>query len=327
MSQDNPNSQPPSSPEPRRNRRQPRRRQEDAMQTSQTRYQSSLPFWKAKIIEFLRGTIGILEATVDKLETEPQDAEVRQQGWWGAILISIRAVLPIQISSQISDTVLSGTIIVIAIVTVWTTSSFFVSKNTEVAINIPSQEAPPLVVATPSKPDVLPTPSVEEQVKEEIEQEKEKEKEEEEIKPPIAEETEEKPPTEEIPPEKTQTVVEQVKPEPTPEFVPLTPEQTLIAAIENRVAEVSKGVTSGLVKSIQANFRNSSLIVTINDDWYSLKKSQQDKLAADIFQRSQELDFSHLEILDSQERLVARNPVVGDEMIIFQRQSITENQG
>ncbi|BAZ41220.1 hypothetical protein NIES4101_71820 [Calothrix sp. NIES-4101] len=320
MSQDNPNSQPPSSPEPRRNRR----RQEDAMQSSQTRYQSSLPFWKAKIIEFLRGTIGILEATVDKLETEPQDTEVRQQGWWGAILISIRAVLPTQISSQISDTVLSGTIVVMAIVAVWGTSSLFASKPSEVATIPPSPEAPSVAVTTPSKPEVFATPSVEaveEEVKEKIESEVK-----EEVKPSIAKKTEEKPLTEEITPEKTQTVVEPVKPEPTPEFFPLTPEQTLIAAIEHRVTEVSKGVTSGLVKSIQANFRSSSLIVMINDDWYSLKKSEQDKLAADIFQRSRDLDFSHLEIFDSQNRLVARNPVVGDEMIIFQRQSI-ENQG
>jgi hypothetical protein len=118
-------------------------------------------------------------------------------------------------------------------------------------------------------------------------------------------------------------------PEPTPEptvepsvveVAPLTPEQILIAAIENRVSSVSDTIEDGLVKSIQANFRNSSLMVTINNNWYSLKSSQQDKLAADMFQRAKELDFSRLEIFDSQDRLVARNPVVGNEMIIFQRQ-------
>jgi hypothetical protein len=304
MSQDNPpNPQPPSSPEPRRNRRQ--RQNEDETQSRQTRYQKSPPFWKLTIIQLLRGTIGILETTVDKLETQPpQDTEeTRRQGWWSAILISIRSVLPTGLSSQLSDTFLSSAIAIITVLAVWGTSSFFANKPTEVAIVPPT----PIVQEAPSEPEVLPTPlpipSVEA------------------TEPPIVEEkeTEDKPAEEEI-----AVVTEESVPEPTPEFIPLTPEQILIAAIENKVGEVSKGVALGLVKSIQANFRNSSLIVTINDDWYTLKKSQQDKLVADIFQRSRELDFSHLEIFDSQNKLVARNPVVGNDMIIFQRELIAE---
>ncbi len=310
MSQDNPpNSQPPSSPEPRRNRRQ--RRNQDEIQTRQTRYQKSPPFWKVTIIQLLRGTIGILETTVDKLETQPppDTEETQTQGWWGAILISIRSVLPTGLSSQLSDTLLSSAIAIIAVVTIWGTSSFFTNKPTEIA-TVPStppvQQAPPAVV-TPIEPEILPIPSTMPSV--EVTQ------------PPIVEEEQ----TEDKPAEKeTAVVTEEPTPEPTLEFVPLTPEQILIAAIENKVGEVSKGAALGLVKSIQANFRNSSLIVIINDDWYTLKKSQQDKLAADIFQRSQELDFSHLEIFDSQNKLVARNPVVGNEMIIFQRKLIAE---
>ncbi|NJL61368.1 MAG: hypothetical protein HC903_05490 [Methylacidiphilales bacterium] len=309
MSQDNPpNSQPPSSPEPRRNRRQ--RRNEDEMQTRQTRYQKSPPFWKVTIIQLLRGTIGILETTVDKLETQPQNTdETQKQGWWGAILISIRSVLPTGLSSQLSDTLLSSAIAIIAVIAVWGTSSFFANQPNKVATVppvSPVQETPPAVV-TPIEPEILPTPvpipSVEA------------------TQPPIVEEekTEDKPPEEE-----TAVVTEEAKPEPTPEFIPLTPEQILIAAIENKVGEVSKGAALGLVKSIQANFRNSSLIVIIMMDWYTLKKSQQDRLAADIFQRSQELDFSHLEIFDAHNKLVARNPVVGKEMIIFQRELIAE---
>jgi hypothetical protein len=101
----------------------------------------------------------------------------------------------------------------------------------------------------------------------------------------------------------------------------LTPEQRLIAAIQNQVGEISDRFGSGLIKSIQANFSTSNLTVQITDDWYTLKESQQDKLAADILQRSKELDFSHLEITDSQDELVARNPVIGTEMVIFKRQT------
>jgi hypothetical protein len=95
----------------------------------------------------------------------------------------------------------------------------------------------------------------------------------------------------------------------------------LIATIENQVAEISDRFASGLIQSIQANFLTSCLNIKISDDWYTLKESQQDKLAAEILQRSQELDFTHLEITDSQNRLVARNPVIGTEMVIFKRRA------
>jgi hypothetical protein len=257
MSQDNPNSQPPAS---RTERRQP--------------YQTPQPLWKVKFIQFLRRIIGILESTVDKLET-------------------------------LSATVLSGIIAVIAVIVLWTGSSLFASKPPQVAI---APEVPPAVVTT--LPAVIPTTPPVEEI------------------PPVDAIGPTLPPTvEETPQVIAKTPAVEPTPEPTVEppvveVVPLTPEQVLIAAIENRVSQVSDTIEDGLVKSIQANFRNSSLIVTINNNWYSLKNSQQDKLAADMFQRAKELDFSRLEIFDSQDRLVARNPVVGNEMIIFQRQEI-----
>ncbi|MHC5833714.1 MAG: hypothetical protein ACYT04_000000101390, partial [Nostoc sp.] len=48
MSQDEPINQPPQKP-----------------------YQRVQPIWKAKIIQLLQGTIGVLEVTVEKLETAP----------------------------------------------------------------------------------------------------------------------------------------------------------------------------------------------------------------------------------------------------------------
>ncbi|PLZ81696.1 hypothetical protein CBP16_09455, partial [Fischerella thermalis WC217] len=73
-----------------------------------------------------------------------------------------------------------------------------------------------------------------------------------------------------------------------PATIVLTPEQILIATIENQVAEVSDRFASGLIKSIQANFLTSNLDIKISDDWYTLSESEQNKLAAEILQRSQE---------------------------------------
>lgn len=317
MSQDNQNSQPPFSPEPEANQPQPR--VERAAQPPQKRYQRVQPIWKATIIQILRGTIGVLETTVEKLETAPPPGTKETPGFlqklqlgWSAALRKIRSLLPANLSRKFSDTALTGIIAGLAVILVWTTSTVFSGKPTEVATVPPTEEAPPATITTPPEVEVPPTPPAAEETPPPVE----------EITPPPTAETP-PPPAEEVTPP---TVEETPPPEPEPEPTPtptlvLTPEQTLIASIENQVAQISDRFASGLIQSIQANFRSSSLIIKISNNWYNIEQSQQDKLLAQMLQRSKELDFSHLEITDSQDRLVARNPVVGTEMIIFQRRA------
>ncbi|QIR38397.1 hypothetical protein HCG51_17920 [Tolypothrix sp. PCC 7910] len=278
MSQDNPKSQRPQRP-----------------------YQRNQPFWKSTIIQFLRGTIRLLETAVVKLETAPPPGTEENPGFWGGLLAKVRNFLPANLSAKLSDTALTGIIASIAVVLVWTTTSLFTNKPAEVAIAPPAEEVPtpaPTITTPPSPESTTPeTPAPEE------------------ITPSPSVEV---PPEPEIEPTPEATSTPEPTPTPTP-AVQLTPEQVLIAAIENQVAEISDRAASGLIKSIQANFRTSNLTVKISDDWYSLSEAQQDTLAADILQRSQELDFTHLEVVDFQDRLVARNPVVGNEMIIFKR--------
>ncbi len=310
MSQDNQNSQPPFSPRPKANRSEPAADQ--VTRPPQKPYQRVQPFWKHKIIQILRGTIGLLETTVVKLETAPPATQEtpnflqRLQSWWSAALAKIRFLLPDSLSAKLSDTAMTGIIggIIVILVSINSSRGDRAIAPTQVA-NVPPQQAEyPVTIATsieavpPSAPptvEITPSP-VEETTPPTAE-----------ITPPLVEETPPSPEPEPIP-----------TPTPTPTII-LTPEQKLIAGIENQVAEVSDRFASGLIKSIQANFRSSSLTLKISDDWYTLNQSQQDKLCDKMLQRSKALDFSHLEILDYQDRLVARNPVVGDEMVIFRR--------
>ncbi|MEH2423794.1 MAG: hypothetical protein V7K48_23670 [Nostoc sp.] len=272
-------------------------------QPPQKPYQRVQPFWKAKIIQLLQGTIGVLEVTVEKLETAPPPGTEEKPSFfqqlqlrWGGLLRTIRLFLPSNLSTKLSDTALTGIVTAIAVILVWTTATVFTGKPTEVATVPPVKEVP------------VPTPII--------------------TTPPESVAPEPQPPEEITPPPEVQTTPPTPEPKPiptpTPTLIPtreLTPEQALIAAIENQVAEISDRIASGLIKSIQANFRTSNLTVKISEDWYTLKESQQDTLAAKILQRSQELDFTHLEIIDSQNRLIARNPVVGNEIVIFKRQT------
>ncbi len=102
----------------------------------------------------------------------------------------------------------------------------------------------------------------------------------------------------------------------------LTPEQSLIAAIQKQVGEFTNNYAEGLITSIQANFTIGGLTVQVGDDWYQLASEKQDSLAEEILLRAQELDFAKLEIHDSQGTMVARNPVVGKRMVILLRQKL-----
>ncbi|WP_413175277.1 hypothetical protein [Anabaena azotica] len=314
-------------------------------QPSQKPYQKNIPIWKATIIQFLRGTIGVLENTVVKLETDTPVGTEKKPNFlqrvlssWDRFLRTFRLFLPSNISNNVSDTVLTGILAGVAVVIVGTTT-VFTFKPAEVATLPPVEEvtAPTPTVAVLPEPEVkiIPTPEPEVKIIPTPEPEVEiipTPEPEVEIIPtpepePIPTPTLEAEPEFEI----TPTPEPQIEPEaiPTP-ILQLTPEQALIAAIENQLAEISVSLTRNgeetisinLIKSIQANFRTSDLTIKISDDWFALETDKQNQLAADILQRSQELDFTHLEILDSQDNLIARNPVVGNEMVIFKRRNL-----
>ena len=108
------------------------------------------------------------------------------------------------------------------------------------------------------------------------------------------------------------TVVQDIK---------LTPEQNLITILSDKVLALSENYQDDLVLSIKPNIANNILSVKIADAWYQLESTKQDQIVADLFARSQELEFRKLEIKDQNDNLVARSPVVGQKMIIFRRDS------
>ncbi len=98
----------------------------------------------------------------------------------------------------------------------------------------------------------------------------------------------------------------------------LNPEQSLIAAIQEQVAQITNEYADGLIVSLEANFISSSLIVKASDAWYELTHDSQEKVANEILGRGRKLDFKKLDIIDSKGKLLARSPVVGKNMIILQ---------
>ena len=250
------------------------------------------------------------------------------QSMWNDALVKIRSLLPENLASKLSDRALTGIIVAIALVFVGVSVSTFTQKPKEIATVTPQAEAPnsnsiPKTQSVESialpKEKIAQSPVSTEPIQltpnntkssSKVKISPVKEISEPQVSPPINE-------------EKISSNLEGKKQLPV-----LTPEQTLVGIIENQITQVTshfnedtkdQTFSSKLIQSVQADFASSTLTLKISDDWYSLEKLRQDKLAADILKRSKELDFTHLEITDSENKLVARNPIVGKEMIIFKR--------
>ncbi|TAF06584.1 MAG: hypothetical protein EAZ77_12000 [Nostocales cyanobacterium] len=319
-------------------RRKPKNEQKTPL--SPKPYQKNPPIWKTTIIQFLRGTIGVLENTVVKLETEPPPTTEKKPHplervllGWDRFLQTFRLFLPSKVSNNVSDTALTAILAVFVVVILGTTAFISTSNHTEVA-TLPTVDEVPVPTATPT-PSLTPTLEPEPEPTPTLEPEPEP--------IPTLEPEPEPIPTLEPEPEPIPTPTLEPEPEPIPTLEPepepekiveLTPEQALIAAIKNQLAEITvslqpkddEKIYLNPIKSIQANFRTSDLTITISDDWYTLELTQQQQLAADILQRSQELDFTHLQLVDSQDRLIARSPVVGNEMVIFRKSSAVSSR-
>jgi hypothetical protein len=106
-----------------------------------------------------------------------------------------------------------------------------------------------------------------------------------------------------------------------PEIAPVTPEQNLIAAIAKKVNNLTTSSEPELITAIEADLNYSKLLITFDPQWYNLNSDRQDRVSQEILKRSRQLEFAKLIIQDNQGKAIARNPVVGNNMVIFQRTS------
>ncbi|OLP20274.1 hypothetical protein BST81_00595 [Leptolyngbya sp. 'hensonii'] len=204
----------------------------------------------------------------------------RLQEIWQIVLGLVRSRLPKPLRQTLPDGVLTIGISALLAIVLWTTSSILPGGQPQSVAKAPSE---------PAAPPALTSPELGEPIA---------------VEPPLAD----------LP---LPSIAPPVEEPPPP--LQLTPEQQLIARIQDQVAEVTDHYASGLIQSVQANFKRSRLTVKVSDGWYELGFDQQDGLANEVFQRSQTLDFEKLELLDSAGTLLARSPVVGDRMIVLQR--------
>jgi hypothetical protein len=218
----------------------------------------------------------------------------RLQTLWNGVLDTIRALLPTSVSNKLSNSILTGILTGSLVIILLTSVSLLNSSPKQEISELPKIILEDLPVEAPVEV------TTEEPTLEPIEE-----------TPTIAPKTVATP-SELTAPEPPKSVI--IEP---PAPVVLTPEQNLVASIQGEINSLTKQFPEGLVSSLQANFVDSLLTIFVDEDWYNLSESKQVELADSVWKRSQELDFQKIEIKDLDKELVARSPVVGDNVIII----------
>ena len=208
---------------------------------------------------------------------------------WGQGIELLRSRLPAPLSSRLSNRGLTGLILGLVLV-LWWLVSLLSPHPAPAQAPVPSAPMP-----VPPPPEVTtPTPVV--------------------SKPPLSEITPTLEPEPTITPEPRSEPTEVVTP--TPAFT-LAPSK--IMDVQAQVAAITQQHSQDMIEAVQANFQDNQLVVQLSDRWYNLSASKQNQLGKDVLRRSQQLDLEQLEFRDHQGALVARNPVIGSNIIILQR--------
>lgn len=113
------------------------------------------------------------------------------------------------------------------------------------------------------------------------------------------------------------TAPQAVNLEPLP-TAPLTPEQSLLGVIQRELVDLEGLYPPQLIQRIEPNFLASRLTLTVGDRWQELSQKQRQTLLDAFWQRAQKLSFQQLRVYDLGGDLMARSPVVGKDVVIFQ---------
>lgn len=279
--------------------KKPRSKQQLPETSPSGAYHKKPLFWKILIIQVLRGTIGILETMVTRLETSPASTTPEKGGlllWvvtkWDGFLRGFRLFLPSKVANNVSDGFLTMIFGFLAVLAIGVTATSLISQ-----------------IGSPSVPQLSQPPTdstVEGKTQPQLSQ----------------------PPTDSTVEGKTETQLGQP---PTDSILKsqaeLIPQQEVTGFIEKQLKEITatniitkdkQRIEVEIVQSIKTNFRISEIVIKTTEAWYKLESSQQEKLAAKILKSCQEMDLIHVKILNARNQLIARSPVIGTKMVFFQ---------
>lgn len=115
-------------------------------------------------------------------------------------------------------------------------------------------------------------------------------------------------------------------PSPSPTPAP-SPDPAIAPVVGDRIAQIQAQITDSsilnaprVIDSVQADLVNDRLTLVVNGDWYRLSDYDQTQLAQALKEQSQTLSFKDLQLQTRDGAVIARSPVIGEQMVILQRE-------
>ncbi len=99
----------------------------------------------------------------------------------------------------------------------------------------------------------------------------------------------------------------------------LSPEASRRLKLRQNLDLIANALVDQSIVGIRPNDRSQSLTITLSDAWYRSPEDTQTNLSNSLLVISQGQGYSRLQLEDTEGTVVARNPVVGDGMIVVQR--------
>jgi hypothetical protein len=217
---------------------------------------------------------------------------------WNGIVTIIRAILPESWNQKLPTPLLNLILASIVALGLWSAPSLLFSRSAPAKSNPPDQTAPPQVtppdqVAPPADQQIPPKSA-----------------------PPIN--------VREVPISLEPVILESGKEifEP-PVGIP-PKQQKAITNLQKQLVDLRDrySMMPLLIQAARLDLLRDRLTVELGEDWYALPANRQDRLAADLWGRSQQANLSKLLLVDAEGNVLARSPSVGSEMLILQRQPL-----
>ncbi|MDB9527219.1 hypothetical protein PN498_14560 [Oscillatoria sp. CS-180] len=97
-----------------------------------------------------------------------------------------------------------------------------------------------------------------------------------------------------------------------------------IFEVQTQLTEPSIPNASRVIDSVQADFATNRLTLVLNGDWFRLSDYEQITLANQLLAQSKGLAFDAVEFRSPEGALIARNPVIGKDVVILLREKPPE---
>ncbi len=100
-------------------------------------------------------------------------------------------------------------------------------------------------------------------------------------------------------------------------IAPVSPEETLVAAVRSQFSTLASQYPADLISDLELDNERQLAIVTLGNLWGSLAGDEQQQIAQSLWQQARTYQMAKLEMRSGSGSLLARSPVVGQEMVIL----------